>query len=64
MVHGLVSEASQLLFQQLLLMPVAADFGEADLTQLPQLHWDSMRDQPSQSQVGWSFLKDDAVGLT
>ena len=58
MVHGLVSEAGQLLFQQLLLMPVAADSGEADLTQLPQLHLDSMRDQPSQSQVGWSFLKD------
>jgi superfamily II DNA helicase RecQ len=57
MVHGLVGEAREELFEKLMIVRVGAD-QEVDMKQVPPIHWDRMVDQPSETRVGWSFLDD------
>jgi len=58
MVHGLVGEAREELFEKLMMVRVGAD-QEVDIKQVPPIHWDRMVDQPSETRVGWSFLDDE-----
>jgi hypothetical protein len=58
MIHGLVGEAREELFEKLMMVRVGAD-QEGDTKQVPPIHWDCMVDQPSESRVGWSFLDDE-----
>lgn len=56
MVHGLVGEAKEELFQKLMMVGLS-DEGEVDST-VPAIQWDTIIDQPSEARVGWSFLDD------
>jgi hypothetical protein len=56
MVHGLVGEAREELFQQLMMVRLS-DKGVVD-AQVPAIKWDTIVDQPSEARVGWSFLED------
>jgi RecQ family ATP-dependent DNA helicase len=58
MIHGLVGEAREELFEKLMIVRVGAD-QEVDMKQVPPIHWDRMVDQPSETRVGWSFLDDE-----
>jgi hypothetical protein len=58
MVHGLVREAREELFEKLMIVRVGAD-QEVDVKQVPPIYWDKMVDQPSETRVGWSFLDDE-----
>ena len=58
MVHGLVGEAREELFEKLMMVRVGAD-QEVDIKQVPPIHWDRMVDQPSETRVEWSFLDDE-----
>ena len=58
MIHGLVGEAREELFEKLMVVRVGAD-QEVDMKQVPPIHWDRMVDQPSETRVGWSFLDDE-----
>ena len=58
MVHGLVGEAREELFEKLMMVKMGAD-QEVDMQQVPPIHWDKMVDQPSETRVGWSFLDDE-----
>jgi RecQ family ATP-dependent DNA helicase len=58
MIHGLVGEAREELFEKLMMVRVGAD-QEVDIKQVPPIHWDRMVDQPSETRVGWSFLDDE-----
>jgi superfamily II DNA helicase RecQ len=49
MVHGLASEGRRLLTEELL-------FSKA--TPVPDVPWESMRDNPTDERPGWNFLKD------
>lgn len=49
MIHGLVTSAEQILYDQLLLQ---------DRTTVPKIPWDTLMDDPSQHQTGFSFLQD------
>lgn len=57
MVHGVIHEARELLFNELMMVGVNAsgDIGK----KCPPIDWDNMVDQPSESRVGWSFLEDE-----
>lgn len=57
MVHGLVGEAKEELFQELMMMGLGEE-GEVD-ARVPEIKWDAIIDQPSESKVGWSFLDDE-----
>jgi hypothetical protein len=56
MVHGLVGEAREELFQQLMMVRLS-DEGVVD-AKVPAIKWDTIVDQPSEARVGWSFLED------
>ena len=56
MVHGLLTEAQQLLFATLL-FGGTQEPGEIDRTTLPPIDWGWV-DNPTEKAVGWSFLKD------
>ncbi|KAK6591982.1 hypothetical protein H4I95_11932 [Botrytis cinerea] len=58
MIHGLVGEAREELFEKLMVVRMSAD-REVDMKQAPPIHWDRMVDQPSETRVGWSFLDDE-----
>ncbi|KAK6591453.1 hypothetical protein H4I96_12363 [Botrytis cinerea] len=58
MIHGLVGEAREELFEKLMVVRMSAD-REVDIKQVPPIHWDRMVDQPSETRVGWSFLDDE-----
>jgi len=58
MIHGLVGEAREELFEKLMIVRVGAD-QEVDMKQVPPIHWDRIVDQPSETRVGWSFLDDE-----
>lgn len=57
MIHGLVEEAREGLFEKLMMIRMSTD-READMKQVPPIDWDQMVDQPSETKVGWSFLDD------
>jgi RecQ family ATP-dependent DNA helicase len=57
MVHGLVGEAREILFKELMMVRVGAD-QDVDMQQVPPIHWDTLVDQPSETRMGWSFLDD------
>jgi len=50
-VHGLLHEAQALCVNELLLQRTAR-------APIPSVDWDSLRDDPSNSSVGWNFLQD------
>jgi hypothetical protein len=51
-VHGLATESQQLLIDELL-------FSNSRATKpIPSVLWDSLRDNPTDEQPGWNFLKD------
>ncbi|KAK6591474.1 hypothetical protein H4I95_12188 [Botrytis cinerea] len=58
MIHGLVGEAREELFEKLMVVRMSAD-REVDIKQVPPIHWNRMVDQPSETRVGWSFLDDE-----
>ena len=58
MIHGLVGEAQEELFEKLMMVRIGAD-QELDAKQVPPIHWDRLVDQPSETRVGWSFLDDE-----
>ena len=58
MVHGLVSEAREILFKELMMVRMGAD-QDVDMQQVPPIHWDKLVDQPSETRMGWSFLDDE-----
>jgi len=58
MIHGLVGEAREELFEKLIVVRTSVD-REVDMKQVPPIHWDRMVDQPSETRVGWSFLSDE-----
>jgi RecQ family ATP-dependent DNA helicase len=58
MIHGLVGEAREELFEKLMMVRMSID-REVDVKQVPPIHWDRMVDQPSETRVGWSFLDDE-----
>jgi hypothetical protein len=51
MVHGLASESWWLLMEELL-------FGYQVAEPVSSVLWESMRDNPTDERLGWSFLKD------
>ena len=51
MIHGLVEEARDVLYTKLMKVDMDAE-RQVDLQQVPPIHWDSMVDNPSKSQVG------------
>jgi superfamily II DNA helicase RecQ len=73
MAKGLIEEARELLFKKLMMVDMVqpvdstqADSqtdsqtdSQADSARVPPINWDSMVDNPSESQVGWSFLDDE-----
>ncbi|PVH71468.1 hypothetical protein DL98DRAFT_615427, partial [Cadophora sp. DSE1049] len=58
MIHGLVEEAREELFEKLMVVRMSVD-GEVDGKQVPPISWDKMVDQPSETKVGWLFLDDE-----
>lgn len=58
MIHGLVGEAREALFEKLMMVRMSID-REVDVKQVPPIHWDRMVDQPSETRVGWLFLDDE-----
>ncbi|KAM3067126.1 hypothetical protein ACMFMG_011681 [Clarireedia jacksonii] len=58
MIHGLVGEAHEELFERLMMVRMGEDH-DVDMKQVPPIHWDRMVDQPSETRVGWSFLDDE-----
>jgi superfamily II DNA helicase RecQ len=58
MVHGLVREARELLFRDLMLVDMDSQ-GQVESTQVPGIDWDNMVDNPTENRVGWSFLDDE-----
>ena len=58
MVHGLVREAREVLFKDLMLVDIDSQ-GQVDSIQVPGIDWDNMVDNPTENRVGWSFLDDD-----
>ncbi|KAK5279582.1 hypothetical protein LTR40_007588 [Exophiala xenobiotica] len=58
MVHGLVVEAQEELFEKLMMVRMGAN-REVDMRQVPPIDWDRIVDQPSETRVGWSFLDDE-----
>jgi superfamily II DNA helicase RecQ len=58
MICGLVSEAREVLYKELMMVDMDAQ-GQVDATQIPSIDWDTMVDNPSESRVGWSFLDDE-----
>jgi hypothetical protein len=58
MVHGLVREAREVLFKDLMLVDMDSQ-GQVDSTQVPGIDWDNMVDNPTENRVGWSFLDDE-----
>jgi hypothetical protein len=57
LVQGLVHEARELLFNEL--MMVGMNIDKEVCRKCPKIDWDNIVDQPSESQVGWSFLDDE-----
>jgi hypothetical protein len=57
MIHGLVGEAKEELFEKLIIVRVSAD-QEVDIKQVPPIYWNRIVDQPSETRVRWSFLDD------
>ena len=55
--HGLVSKAGIGLMKELMLVEMNID-NEVNKGQVPPIHWVKLRDNPVESQVGWSFLQD------
>jgi RecQ family ATP-dependent DNA helicase len=58
MVHGLVREAREVLFKDLMLVDMDSQ-GQVDSAQVPGIDWDNMVDNPTENRVGWSFLDDE-----
>jgi len=58
MIHRLVGEAREELFEKLILVRMSID-QEVDIKQVPPIHWDQIVDQPSETKVGWSFFDDE-----
>ncbi|KAG4427745.1 hypothetical protein IFR05_016773 [Cadophora sp. M221] len=58
MVHGLVREAREVLFKDLMLVDMNSQ-RQVDSTQMPGIDWNTMVDNPTESRVGWSFLDDE-----
>ena len=56
-VHGLVSQARTGLMKDLMLVEMNIQ-DEINEGQVPRIHWGKLRDNPVESQVGWSFLQD------
>lgn len=48
-VHGVVSALQRILYDELLL---------CEAQDLPPIHWDHLKDDPTQGRADWSFLKD------
>jgi hypothetical protein len=57
MIHGLVREAREELFEKLIVIRMSID-REIDMKQVPPIYWDKMVDQPSETRVRWLFLDD------
>jgi hypothetical protein len=53
-VHGLVSAARRLLFEELL-------FTSKPESPAPAIPWATMRDDPTQGKSGWNFLQDSRI---
>jgi superfamily II DNA helicase RecQ len=58
MMHGLVREAREVLFKELMFVDVDSK-GHVDATQAPGIDWETMVDNPTENRVGWSFLDDE-----
>jgi hypothetical protein len=58
MIHGLVGEAREELFEKLIVVRMGID-REVDMKQVLPIHWDRIVDQPSETRVGWLFLDDE-----
>jgi hypothetical protein len=58
MIHGVISEARAVLYEELMMVDVDSQ-GQVDVTQVPGIDWDTMVDNPSENRVGWSFLDDE-----
>ena len=52
MVHGLAIECRRLLVEELLF------FNSKTAHEIPPIPWDQLRDDPTNGQPGWNFLKD------
>ena len=52
LIHGLVAQAREILHEHLLLVE------QPGAAQIPLVPWDSLRDDPTQGKLGWSFLQD------
>jgi hypothetical protein len=57
MIHGLVGEAREELFEKLIVVRISID-REVDVKQVLSIYWDRIIDQPSKTRIGWSFLDD------
>jgi hypothetical protein len=53
MVHGLMVETRQIMFDELLFC------GGTKANEVPEVPWDSIRDDPTNTTPGWSFLDDE-----
>ena len=62
-VYRLVREVQEALFVKLMIVNIGAD-QEVDIKQVPLIHQDRMVDQPSETQVGWSFLDNERNQFT
>ena len=63
MVHGLIGEARDELFGEL--MMVRGKFeGSDEAKPVPPIDWENTVDQPSETKVGWSFLDDERNKFT
>ena len=57
MMHGLVQEARELLFNELMMVGIDRE-GEVG-EKYPPIDWDHIVDQLSETRVGWAFLEDE-----
>jgi hypothetical protein len=62
MIHGLVGEAREELFEKLIVVRMGVD-REVDMKQVPPIHWDRMVDQPSETRVGGRFWTTSGTSL-
>jgi superfamily II DNA helicase RecQ len=57
MIHGLVTESRRLLLEELLF------FNRKTASQVPEIPWNELRDNPTDERPGWNFLKDHRTRL-
>ena len=54
MVHGLVAQARHVMFEELLFCG-----GEYGRNKAPEIPWSKLRDDPTNTTPGWSFVDDE-----